>query len=177
MTPTDLSKYTLSKGRHRYLNDGVCAMELVAHLAGEEHSDRPACTCPVIAAAMRKRNDLLPDDRRTAELMPLVEAVIGTRSTSEVERRRAFVAADYAVRVFAPLALDEAGLHAEADKLRALGPLAVDAADAAVDAATYATATASRYAAAARDAAAAAATAGTSGEQFAAMIHDMIAIH
>jgi hypothetical protein len=101
-------------------------MEMVAYLAGEDHSDKPECTCPVIAAFVRRLNDAMPnDDIRTSLLLPLVPKLVGTRSTPEIELRRAFIAADWAVRVAAPTALRSAGLDEEAQTLELL-PAVVD---------------------------------------------------
>src|SRR5690606_2812511 len=57
--------------------DPACTMEWVAWLAGEEWSDQPECTHPVIAAAARAVNDALDDGprQRLAELIP---TLIGT---------------------------------------------------------------------------------------------------
>ncbi len=70
----------LKSGAHT-ANDGaaMCAMEAAAWVAGEPWSDHPECVCPVIGAFMRSWNDSLPDDRRTALLLPLIPATIGTR--------------------------------------------------------------------------------------------------
>jgi hypothetical protein len=40
---------TLSHGSHDRREDGMCLMEAVAFLAGERHSDRPVCACPVLS--------------------------------------------------------------------------------------------------------------------------------
>src|SRR5215472_2000672 len=137
-------------------------MEAVAWLAGEEHTDRPVCTCPVIASMVRRLNDRIVDDKLGTELLaPLLPKLIGTRAALPVMRRRAFIAADFSVRVAAPLALEARGQKENAEKLRAL-PEVVDcesalvakrSADAAADAAAAA------YAADAADAAADAADA------------------
>jgi len=143
MTRTLNDVPTLSVGAHRDPAAGMCAMEAAAWLAGEEHSDRPKCVCPVLAAACRQANDD-GDDTVRERLRQMLPVLIGTRSTIEVERRRAYTFTDTAVRVLAPLALDAAGLGAEAERLRALPPVvdrttaraaAVRAADAAVCAA------------------------------------------
>ena len=41
--------YTLAYGTHP-ARGGRCAMEWVSHLAGEAHSDQPACVSPVLRA-------------------------------------------------------------------------------------------------------------------------------
>lgn len=105
--------------------------------------------CPVLAAYGRHLNDAMGDAFRARYLADFAPRLVGTRSTPEVERRRAYVLADHAVRAFAPLALHAAGLTDEADKLRALPPFVysastvdaiyagVNAARAAADAAAY----------------------------------------
>ena len=50
MATLSLDTVTLEKGGHASIDDGVCAMEMVAFLAGEPHSDSPACTSPILAA-------------------------------------------------------------------------------------------------------------------------------
>jgi hypothetical protein len=127
MTTTNL---TLSFGSHKTREKGMCTMEAVAFLAGEEHSDRPQCTCPVLAAYARTLNDYMGkgpegDVLRNKYLLPLTKKLIGTRSTPEVEIKRAFFFADKAVRLFAPLALETARCTEMAETLRAL-PKIVD---------------------------------------------------
>jgi len=46
----ELNNIVLRYGSHGTSDKGMCAMEAVAWLANEPHSDRPACTCSVIAA-------------------------------------------------------------------------------------------------------------------------------
>lgn len=136
---------TLSIGSHADPAEGMCAMEAAAWLAGEEHSDSPECVCPVLAVACRRANDD-GDDTVRERLRSMLPVLIGTRSAIEIERRRAYVLTDTAVRVLAPATLDTAGLGAEAERLRALPPVvdqataraAADAADAAAEAAALA---------------------------------------
>jgi hypothetical protein len=116
---------TLSFGSHKTREKGMCLMEAVALLAGEEHSDFPECACPVLAAYARGINDRMGrgpegDALRNKYLLPLAEKLIGTRSTPEVEIKRAFFFADRAVRLFAPLALETARCTERAETLRAL---------------------------------------------------------
>jgi len=120
----DLANIVLKQGSHRARKDGMCAMEAAAYVAGEKHSDHPACVCPVIGAFMRSRNDNLPDDEsRTRLLLPLIPKIIGTRATPEVERARAYMALDWLARECAPAWLDAAGLSEHAAALRALAPI------------------------------------------------------
>ncbi len=41
---------TLAAGPHAGAEAGLCALEAVAYVAGEPHSDEPACASPSIAA-------------------------------------------------------------------------------------------------------------------------------
>lgn len=51
MTRTlDLDTVTLAHGKHGSPEGGLCLLEAVAYVAGEPHSDHPACVSPVIAA-------------------------------------------------------------------------------------------------------------------------------
>ena len=99
----------------------MCVMEAVAFVAGEKWSDKPDCACPVLASFARIMNDFITDDAlRTRLLLPLVSVLVGSKSTQEVEQKRAALLARWAVRVIAPIALRAAKLDTEADKLAAL---------------------------------------------------------
>ncbi len=124
----------LSRGAHDNFDDGYCAMEAVAWLAGEDHTDHPDCACPVIGAYVRKLNDRMPGEER-AKLVPLLPKLIGSVREVEVERKRAFKFVDTAVRVFAKVETDEIVNRETAIKGR-------DAAYAMCHTATYATAAA-----------------------------------
>jgi hypothetical protein len=111
----------LYQGSHE--PDGeMCVMEAVAYTAGEAWTDNPACACPVLTRYCQAINDRMDDEFRQ-RLLPYVPRLIGTRSTPEVELRRAFRAADWAVRRFAVSALLSAGLEAEAKTLQELSPI------------------------------------------------------
>ena len=100
-------------------------MEAVAWLAGEPHSAAPACACPVITAFMTSWNDAIRgDETRTRLLRPVLPNIIGTRSTRDVEQRRADLALDWLVRVQTPAWLElTPTLQPHAAALRALRPL------------------------------------------------------
>lgn len=113
-----LETLDLHSGSHLSFESGHCAIELASWLANEPFNDEPVCVCPVIRAFVVNWNDALPDDEtRNRLIRPLVPRLVGTRSTREVERRRAYLATDWLVRVHAPafLALTpDMLLHAEA---------------------------------------------------------------
>ncbi|MGH8032936.1 MAG: hypothetical protein ACREO8_11385 [Luteimonas sp.] len=110
----------LKAGRHRSLEQGACLMEAVSYVAGERWSDHPECACPVISTFLRSWNDGLPNHERTKLLRDLIPLIIGTRSTPEVEQRRATMAADWLIRTNTPAWLRLAGLTAQADALAGL---------------------------------------------------------
>lgn len=117
-----LEKIRLESGSHEMRERGVCAMEAVAWIAGEPHSDHPQCACPVIAAFVRRLNDQLKDDERQ-RLKRYIPQLIGSRSTPEVEMMRAYAAADHAVRVLLPMVMRRIKLEAEAASLALLQPV------------------------------------------------------
>jgi hypothetical protein len=155
----NLEVLRLLSGNHESREKGVCLLEAVAWMAGEDHSDHPQCACPVLSAFGRSLNDRMPEDRRQ-ELKPLIPLLVGSRKGLEVERKRMYFLADRAVRVFAPIALRACGQEEWAKKLEDLTAIVdqktarsaskIDAA--AYDAAAY---DAAAYDAAAYDAAAA----------------------
>lgn len=119
-------QFPLRRGAHDARGDGMCAMEMVAWLAGEEHSDEPRCACPVIAAYVRAVNDALPTDQaRNRLLRPLVPKFVNTRGSAADERARGLLCADAMVRAFLPHLLDKRGKTDEARALRLL-PAIVD---------------------------------------------------
>ena len=123
LDPDRLAKalqFDLRAGGHDSLASGACVMEAVSWVAGEPWSDHPQCACPVIGAFLRTWNDGLPDDERNDLLRDLIPQLVGTRSTPEVEQRRATMAADWLVRVHTPAWLRLAKLDAQAAALEAL---------------------------------------------------------
>lgn len=101
----------------------MCAMEMVAWLAGEAHSDEPECACPVMAALVRACNDAMTDHARNVHLRPLVPLLVNSRRTAAVERARGLVAIDGMVRTLLPSWLARHGRHEEATLLRELAPI------------------------------------------------------
>jgi hypothetical protein len=116
----------LAQGAHGFDDGNACLLEAVSYIAGEPWSDHPECACAVIAEFGREINDSMPDSLRDTLLRPLVLMIVGTRGSHEVQLRRAYIAADYAVREATPFALRAAAMLADADKLAAL-PEIVDA--------------------------------------------------
>jgi hypothetical protein len=113
------SDYTLAYGTHPNPQDGRCAMEWVAHLAGERHSDQPDCVSPVVRALCVALNDGLEGAERQ-RLRPYLTRTIGT-ATDGLDNRRGWMALDWLIGVYAPTWLHHAGLHDAATRLREPG--------------------------------------------------------
>ena len=90
-------------------------MEAVAYFAGEPHSDKPKCACPVLTQYGITLNDRFSDDERQL-LKPFIKKLIGTRDGNS--QKRAEFLAHQAGTVFVPLALDSIGLSSHAEALR-----------------------------------------------------------
>jgi hypothetical protein len=110
--------YVLIKGHTDDASTGACAMAAVSWLMHGKHSDRPECACPVLTSFIIPANDAMPADVRQ-RFLPYLHRIAGSRS-EEHEAARTRILWLAAVRIFAPIALDQSGLHAEAEKLRAL---------------------------------------------------------
>jgi hypothetical protein len=152
--------YVLIKGHTDDASTGACAMAAVSWLMHGKHSDKPECACPVLTSFVIPANDAMPADVRQ-RFLPYLHRIAGSRSEKhEAARTRILWLA--AVRIFAPIALDQSGLHAEAEKLRAL-PDDVSA-ETAAKAAETAAETAAKAARAAEAAEAAAETAAKAAE-------------
>ncbi len=78
---------TLSAGSHDAEHGEACVMEYVSLLAGEQWSDRPECTHPLLAHEARTTNDLLRDSDRS-QLVPLIGRLFGTTDDSPELRAR-----------------------------------------------------------------------------------------
>ena len=125
LTETALSDLVLKSGGHNSRAEGMCFMEAAAYFAGQKHSDRPPCVCPVIGAFSRNWNDRIKDDGLRNELLkPLVPVVVWTKGSAALEQRRAYRATDWAIRERLPELYDLIEpLKEYAAKLRALDPI------------------------------------------------------
>jgi hypothetical protein len=111
------SDYTLAYGTHPNPQDGRCAMEWVAHLAGERHSDQPDCVSPVVRALCVALNDGLNCSERQ-RLRPYLTRTIGTDADG-LDESRAWMALSWLIGVYAPTWLHHAGLDDAATRLGA----------------------------------------------------------
>jgi hypothetical protein len=118
-----IEQYPLQRGSHPSRDDGMCAMEMVAWLAGEAHSDEPECACPVVSALVRACNDAMSDPSRKRYLRPLVPQLVHTRANATVERLRGLLAIDCLVRRLLPRWLERHHRGEEASLLRHMRPI------------------------------------------------------
>lgn len=127
--------YELAYGSHANPNDGRCAMEWVAYLAGEPHSDSPQCVSPVLRTFGISLNDRMPREWRQ-KLRPYLARMIGTAGDRH-DPERVYVLQDWTVRTVVAKAFEVANLDDEAQRLRTLAPVVdaatVSAANAAAD--------------------------------------------
>ena len=121
LPPIGLDGIVLKNGSHRDREAGVCAMEAVAWLAGEPHSDAPVCASPVLSRFLMSWNDALDDEGRQ-KLKPFLSRVIGTRDDGHDEER-AWMCTDWLVRECAPAWLELAGVKQSPKALRKLPPI------------------------------------------------------
>lgn len=96
----DLNHVILTRGAHVSPGEGLCALELTAYLAGEPHSDHPACACPVLSAFVRRLNDAAwpSDETRTAALVPVARALVGSADPEKMVQR-ALALTNWGIRV------------------------------------------------------------------------------
>lgn len=123
----------LRKGSHKSPGDGVCAMELVAWMAGEKHSDNPECVSPVIAAFVPSFNDALDSAHRQC-LGAVAARMIDTRGTSEQEVARRRLVWDWMISNAVPTWLVAAQRSDLADRVVAGRATVLDAVTRSIDA-------------------------------------------
>lgn len=109
------SDYILAYGTHASPQDGRCAMEWVSYLAGEPHSDQPACVSPVLRAMCIALNDGLDHEPRQ-RLRPYLARTIGTAEDG-LDTWRGWMAMDWLTRAYTPAWLRLAGLTDTAERL------------------------------------------------------------
>ncbi len=115
------SDYTLAYGTHPTPDEGRCAMEWVSHLAGEPHSDQPACVSPVLRAFCTSLNDSLDNQPRQL-LRPYLARTIGTADDG-LDEARSWMALDWLIRTYVPTWLAAASLTVSAHRLADRAPV------------------------------------------------------
>ena len=92
---TFLETLKLKHGSHETPDDGMCVMEAVAYVAGEPFSDHPKCASRVLTRFCIRLNDRWSDEQRQ-KLKPFILRLAGTKASEEIERKRAYMCADWA---------------------------------------------------------------------------------
>lgn len=121
MSIVSIDSIELKSGSHGGREAGVCLLEAVAWVAGEPHTDHPACACPILATFGRQLNDVLPDEKRQ-RLRTFIPRIVGTADDGR-SQERGLAAADWLIRTYTPRWLDAAGLHDAAQRVRSLAEL------------------------------------------------------
>jgi hypothetical protein len=98
----------------------ACVMSLVAHLAGEGHTDRPRCASPLVRHFAIPVNDHMPGEARQ-RLKPFVPRLMGTNDG--LDRARAEVLRRVLVEVVLPKASGECRASSPGGPARRAGPL------------------------------------------------------
>lgn len=134
---TTVTEVRLGTGSHSTPRDGMCFMEMVAWFANEEHTDQPACACPILGGYGMRLNDAMPGDLRDELLKPLIPMIAGTAGSYDDRLKRGQFLAMWSVTKVLPIALRAIGLEDHANACAAAADLsaAYAAADAAADAA------------------------------------------
>lgn len=70
----------LSEGCHLSPQEGMCVMECVAYIAGEEHTDQPMCADPSLAWLAIQLNDTATSEKQRQKLLPFVLRLAGSKS-------------------------------------------------------------------------------------------------
>ena len=115
--PVSIDDITLQSGAHE-AGEELCFMEAVAFLAGEGHSDHPACACPVLGIFARPWNDYLKTKDRQ-KMKPYTRLVIGTAGDGFGERR-SWMIIDWCVRDVLAVYCDARNLKDFARELKGL---------------------------------------------------------
>jgi hypothetical protein len=115
---TMTNPYRLARGPHNTAADGLCAMEWVSFIAGENHTDQPVCVdLPLRSFCIGLNDDL--DDEQRQRLRPYLGRCIGTTGDGRTSER-GYMCLDWIVRTYTPTWLELAGLADDAAALRAL---------------------------------------------------------
>ncbi len=110
-----LDGISLEHGSHTRREDGMCAMELVAFIAGEPHNYEPDCASKLLTGFTIRLNDhMRPSERRDLKLF--LPRMVGTRAGDE--RARFEIMARLTVTSLLAPALQCQGATALASELR-----------------------------------------------------------
>jgi hypothetical protein len=100
----------------------MCAMEVVAWIAGEPHSDHPQCASPILTSFCIRINDRWKDDERQL-LLAVIPKLVGTRGDDARHKRQAFAIVNGHIREIVASVLDARNWNDLGDRLRACAPI------------------------------------------------------
>ncbi len=112
---------TLEWGDHSSREEGMCAMEWVAYLAGEEHSDSPRCVSEFLQILLVTLNDEL-SPRRRQRLWPYLMRCIDTADDGD-DANRIWLCVDWLTRECLPDLLTRAQSPRRATRLASSVPV------------------------------------------------------
>ena len=119
LSPQALHSIELIRGHAPNRQQGLSAMDAVAWMAGEPHTDQPVTACPTMTSIINELNDTLDDEPRQTLLKPLLPKLLDSRD-HRLELPRRYIAHDWAIRTAVPAWLDLAGATRSAQAMRDL---------------------------------------------------------
>lgn len=84
---------SLSKGSHPAGSGEACIMEYVSVLSGENFTDAPACTHPVLAHLSRRTFDMMSSNEARYTMVPYIGRLFGTTPPQDAAERKQLAAA------------------------------------------------------------------------------------
>jgi hypothetical protein len=106
----DFKTFKFGRGNHSTRGQGMCVMEAVAYLAGEDHSDHPECASPMLSRLAIYINDCASGGIRDGLLSDLPWRMIGTKNEeAEAGRRQAVL--ELVLHEFLPKLMRKTGLN------------------------------------------------------------------
>ena len=84
---------SLDKGAHQEGSGQACIMEYVSVLAGENFSDSPSCTHPVLGHLSRRVFDMMSSNEARFTMVPYIGRLFGTPPPADAAERKALAAA------------------------------------------------------------------------------------
>lgn len=93
MSETPFGLPSLDAGSHSPDSGKACIMEYVSVLSGEQFSDAPACTHPVLAHLSRRVFDMLSANDQRYLMVPYIGRLFGTTPPADAGERKALAVA------------------------------------------------------------------------------------
>lgn len=136
MTTLNIQPIRLLKGSHADTasTGSGSFMNVISYLNGEPQiTDESPCVAPILRSIYVRINDFFASNGWAQDLIPFIPRAMGSAGRVD-EQAVAYMCADAACRVFAPIALEASGMITQAASLRSISPI-VDEKTARADAA------------------------------------------